>query len=595
MDVAMHNMERRREEYSVERYLREKNNLELLLDHPVQRYSCQWSTNAMSDLIRRILQGKNIANVVIARQKSINGTHRNWLVDGVQRVTTIERYINNEFKISRTVREPQIVYEYIEYETNDAGEILKDNNGNKIIKKDIDGGALKHTAVFDIRNKTFNQLPIELQQSILNYHGMPAEVMLDCSDEDIVSEIRDCNSGKPMNIQQKGITFLGKEIAATVKTLAKHSFIINKCDFSKRRVISGDTERAINDSLMLINFPDAWSQYAKNCVYLGENLTVEMSDELSYLMDMLDEIIPEDDDIKKELNNKELFIILGNFAYFISKEKYDSALYYTFLEKWWSTLRYDKFDDDEDSESYVEISATSTKSKRIVLERLDVINTALDSFLDDFADDCKANDKETVIINDDNAEEIDDIDDKLTEKVVLPLEIGDTDDLNEIAESIFFTILCRVSKENKELLLNKVLLVSSDFHFADLDCGTIEQFNVWFGAKTEEEKNGIIEDCSYHLLCAGDYLCEISEQSKLMNTDDLLCLLFVIKQATINDWDEGCVIDWLIQFSKFAYDDNSLFATIRDDQPSYIMGKISYMQENLIKFINERTISNEVI
>ena len=82
-------------------------------DHPLQRCAEQWDKSQISNLIRRTLEEKPIPDIFIAQQDDPEhkGCTISWLIDGKQRITTMERFINNKFRIHIGVRNPIITYQ----------------------------------------------------------------------------------------------------------------------------------------------------------------------------------------------------------------------------------------------------------------------------------------------------------------------------------------------------------------------------------------------------------------------------------------------------------------------------------------------------
>ena len=98
-------------------------------DKPLQRYAKQWKPWQTGNLIRRILEEKRIPNILIAEQDDPfhPGCTISWLLDGKQRITTIERYINNEDVDVEYLYSYQIVQTAIWL--SDVDSQLKNSNG----------------------------------------------------------------------------------------------------------------------------------------------------------------------------------------------------------------------------------------------------------------------------------------------------------------------------------------------------------------------------------------------------------------------------------------------------------------------------------
>ena len=92
----------------------------LILDHPLQRRSQQWSLEQKSNLIRRILHGGELLPLIICTQRDNNGCNMAYLIDGVQRVTTICEFMMDVFAISKNTRDAKVSYAGILYQTKNT-------------------------------------------------------------------------------------------------------------------------------------------------------------------------------------------------------------------------------------------------------------------------------------------------------------------------------------------------------------------------------------------------------------------------------------------------------------------------------------------
>lgn len=84
-------------------------------------------------------------------------------------------------------------------------EVKKDENGK--IVKDKDGNTVYEIVSFDLKGKSYAQLPERLKE---DFNNCPVEIVkhLDCSDEEVGRHIVRYNSGAKMNVAQKTITYM---------------------------------------------------------------------------------------------------------------------------------------------------------------------------------------------------------------------------------------------------------------------------------------------------------------------------------------------------------------------------------------------------
>ena len=372
----------------------------LIINYPLQRYSGMWSKEQQGNLIRRVLHDGRFLPILICTQYDEYGCEVRYLIDGVQRMTTFEAYMNDEFAISKNTIDYMVEYDGILYETknNSSGKftLKRDRKKNLIPILDENGKTQRRVQSIDIRGLKYSELPPELQEKINNYK-VSVELKLECSDEDIQIEILDYNSGTKMNDAQIGKNRLGAEFARIVIELSNHPFIKNKCGFTAENYKKGVIDRAINEALMLVNFgADNWVTSHKDlCRKLSNWLTTEHTDKMKELFDELDMIIPElnkdvpeDKEILDYLTLKEFFIVIANYHYFRDCG-YRSECYTQFLRKFITETSYIKNiptgEVDENGEdifdSFRNIYMQGSKQKANVEERLEVMNRMLDEYL----------------------------------------------------------------------------------------------------------------------------------------------------------------------------------------------------------------------
>lgn len=105
---------------------------ELRKDHPLQRKPGRWNNNERSGLIATVLKDEDIDSIKVCEQLSDTGVIL-WVIDGLQRLTTLNSYFNNGFKISRQIELPVITYQSVKKDK--SGHIIKDEYDSYIYMK----------------------------------------------------------------------------------------------------------------------------------------------------------------------------------------------------------------------------------------------------------------------------------------------------------------------------------------------------------------------------------------------------------------------------------------------------------------------------
>lgn len=518
-------------------------NGKLIINHPLQRHSDNWSKEQKGNLIRRVLHDGQFLPILICTQYDEYGCEVRYLIDGVQRMTTFEEYMRDEFAISKNTIDYEVSYDGYLYETKQlqSGKfsLKRDRKKNLIPVLDENGNMQKRVQTIDIRGLKYSELPPELQEKI-NRYVVSVNFKLECTDEDIQIEILDYNNGTKMNDAQIGKNRLGVEFARIVTELSNHPFILNKCGFTPDNRIKGVIDRAINEALMLINFgTDEWvSSHKDLCRKLSNWLTVEHTDNLKQMFNELDAIILADEDIKEYLSLKNFFIVMANYKHFLGlDENYKKECYAMFLNDFVKDLSYVKdiptgeVDDDGNDiyGSFRTVYMTGTKQKGAIQERLDKMNEMLDKYLSEHCVGMFADDDEEVTEEDNTVEDIE-VTAETEDEFTLD---GKNEELQEFAQNFL-----------SDVDAIKPLILISEAPFNNFERKTMDDFVNWYNQYGDKE---LLEDCLFYK--------EFVDDAGISNDDpDFPFYIFAAKYifTTGNDID---ITDWLIDFKETAFQD----------------------------------------
>ena len=271
-------------------------------DHPLQRASEQWSKVMIGNLISDILQDNPIPDLVFAEQ-TIHDAPITWGIDGKQRCSNIQLFLNNKYKISDKIDRYMIEYPVP----------VLDENGEPC--RDEDNIVIHELHTCDIRKKKFKDLPKELQERFLDY-GFYIVLYLDCSEENIAYHIKRYNEGRQMNPAQKGMTRLGVHFANIVKNISSMSFFEDAIgNYKPSQFKNGVINRVIVESLMTTRYLSKWTKdYAEVCDFIKKNARNEDFEIFREYVDRLEECVTEN--VGKIFNAKDSFLWFGLFAKF---------------------------------------------------------------------------------------------------------------------------------------------------------------------------------------------------------------------------------------------------------------------------------------
>lgn len=346
---------------SIASIIKKIDNYTIRFDHPLQRESEQWSPAMKGNLISDILQRNPIPPLVFAEQVA-NGLAVIWDLDGKQRCTNVYSFKNDGYKITKNIRRWNISYQ--------AG--VKDKNGKTV--RDENGFPKSEKREFDIRGKKFSDLPEELQDRFLEYNFEIVQY-LNCSGEDIAYHIARYNEGKPMSASQKGITRLGEEFAAMVKSISAMPFFKEQGGYKVAEGSNGTVNRVVIESVMAANFINEWKKKQEDmCEYIKDNATAEMFESFEDMVVRISKAGTEE--TFNMFDSKDSFLWFGLFARF-GQTGFEDEKFIEFMAEFGRSLHGKKIK----GVSYDDLNGKSTKDKNVVVEKISHLQKLLSEFL----------------------------------------------------------------------------------------------------------------------------------------------------------------------------------------------------------------------
>ena len=108
--------------------------------------SGQWSCNMVNELIYTVLTDGYIPPIILG-EETINSIVRQWVIDGLQRSSSLSMFRYGNTKITKSLDEYIVTYQ----------RNVLDENGN--VQRDEKGEIIYESVEYDIRNKAYDQLP----------------------------------------------------------------------------------------------------------------------------------------------------------------------------------------------------------------------------------------------------------------------------------------------------------------------------------------------------------------------------------------------------------------------------------------------------
>lgn len=338
----------RRQVYTMEQYTKNVSEGYITNDADTQRNPA-WKP-IVDGLAVTILTDEYIPPIILAEEES-GQIH---IVDGGSRTAAFKMIRFGNHKIKSSVENPIIPYK----------KLVKDENGKTKFED----------AEFDIRNKTFEQFPKELQKKFDEYQ-IDTVIHENCNKEKIAMYMVRYNTRKNFTANQKQFLYVPK-FAEQIRDITSRQFFLNKCDIKDSEKEGGILERITYESVMITNFLDKWNKTSnKNPLYINENATDEQFKKLNDNITRLENIVT--DDTKLLFNAKDSFIWFALFDKF-TQTGFDDVEFGRFLNAFVNGLR----NKEVDGKQFDRVDDTgSTKDKANIVTKLHILETLMKEFL----------------------------------------------------------------------------------------------------------------------------------------------------------------------------------------------------------------------
>ena len=338
----------RKQVYTMEQYIRNVEDDYISNDADTQRVP-EWK--AIIDGLAVTVLTDDYVPVIILAEEDNGQIH---IVDGGSRTAAFRMIRYGNYKIKSSVENPIIQY--------------------KAMSKDENGKAVWEDVEFDIRNKTFDQFPKELQKKFDEYQ-VDTVVHEHCNKEKIAMYIKRYNEHKAMNANQKMFVYL-PAFAEKIRDISKRNFFINNCVINDNEKDKGMLERVISETVINMFHFEKWNKNGKKiATYLNENASEDEFNKLDSNLERLESIIT--DTTKTLFNSKDCFIWLTLFEKF-TQYGLDDAKFGEFLDAFVGGLRNKSVDGKSFDTADVK---GSTKDKSVIVDKLHILETLMKEFL----------------------------------------------------------------------------------------------------------------------------------------------------------------------------------------------------------------------
>ena len=310
-------MKIRKQTYSLDQYLKQLKNENIRTDQECQRRSEQWKPNMVSELIATVLTENYIPPIILG-EETTGGITKQWLIDGLQRSTSLSLFRYGNTRITKSIDEFMVTYQ----------RKILDENGNP--ERDKNGEIVWESVEFDIRNKTYNQLPEELQEKF-NGFQLETVIYMNCESTEISKLVRKFNNHVAMNAAQKAFTY-ADVFAREIREITENRFFLDVYTCSRNDRRNGTLERLVGDTLLLCSYPEQYRKDTKAAFkWMNENASIYDFESLNDLLTRLTASVEKTKDIRALFNSKHAHIFVTAFKAFTESGRKDSE-YGKFLE-----------------------------------------------------------------------------------------------------------------------------------------------------------------------------------------------------------------------------------------------------------------------
>lgn len=231
-------------------------------NNPVQRHQGQWNNLQQSMLIHSILSDYIVPNLYF-RKESKDGTNYLSVLDGLQRLSTVFSFINDEWITH--AKTPKVVLDGEEY---------------------------------DISLKKFSELDDDVKSAIMGYRFTTYQLE-NCTDEEIEETFARLNAGTPLSKIQQARPKMGMNLSDWCNSLVASEFFQKSLNLTLAQLRREDDFLCLLTTMMLLDdkyyndFSIKTSASAAECVRFAESIKNNYSEDKKETVELLVEYLNE--------------------------------------------------------------------------------------------------------------------------------------------------------------------------------------------------------------------------------------------------------------------------------------------------------------
>ena len=190
-------------------------------------------------------------------------------------------------------------------------------------KRDEQGEIIWESVEYDIRNKTYEQLPEELKDRFNGYQ-LETAVHQECDITEISKLVRKYNNHTALNQAQRAFTYVDA-FAGEIRRIIDNRFFLDMYTCNRNDRKNGTLERIVGDMVLLCNYPDQYKKDTKQGFkWLNENGTISDFEDTNNLLTRLMVSVDATPEIRKLFNSKHAHIFVAAFKAFTESGRNDT-------------------------------------------------------------------------------------------------------------------------------------------------------------------------------------------------------------------------------------------------------------------------------
>lgn len=350
----------------VGQYLDDVQNETTKTDQAVQRDFC-WTNESMNNLIYSATSQKIFVPNLILAEEDKDGVIVSYVVDGGNRTEVLRRFKYCSYKVTSKIRNPIITYNKKKLDEN--GKIMRDEYGDVVWE----------TCEFDLRGKTYDDMPKELQRKF-DKCPLATTIYQDCTPGETSELVNLYNNHVPMNVSQKALTYIG-HYANEIKRIKESSrFLKDGTALTETEKHKGIWERIISECVMTVFHIDDWKKNPQRmCEYLNDNSCIEEFTKIEEFFDRIGTYSDKLDnrEVSKLFTPKDICVWLAVFNNF-NKYGLDDSKFGEFLNKFVANMEDTLINDISWEDLCIN---KNTKDKSIIEQKINHITYLMEEYL----------------------------------------------------------------------------------------------------------------------------------------------------------------------------------------------------------------------